>query len=185
MISNIGKSTFHVSCIYSEVKAIKQTLYWYNDVEYSLVAISWQECGLVMAQLGLFREWLSYAVYKWYFGEQIVAGWSLEKYCSSGRSFKILELASTLAFPRCNAGSNQNHVHQIDLSIWVLTVREISWLSSWNVNIAVLPAFSKITFVACAIMHGNEVFVMYGRDAELSIKWRTQPTASEGEGGST
>ena len=27
------------------------------------------------------------------------------------------------------------------------------------------------------------MFVMYGRDAELSIKWRTQPTASEGERG--
>ena len=26
MISNIGKSTFHVSCIYSEVKAIKPTI---------------------------------------------------------------------------------------------------------------------------------------------------------------
>ena len=50
-------------------------------------------------------------------------------------------------------------------------------------NFAVLPAFSKSTFVGSAIMHRNEVFVMYGRDAELSIKWRTQPTASEGEGG--
>ena len=45
--------------------------------------------------------------------------------------------------------------------------------------------FSICTFVAPAIMHGSKVFVIYGRDAELSIKWRTQPTASEGEGGST
>ena len=50
-------------------------------------------------------------------------------------------------------------------------------------NIAGLPAFSKSTFVAGAFMHGNAVFVMYGCDAGLSIKWRTQPTASEGEGG--
>ena len=66
--------------------------------------------------------------------------------------------------------------------------QETTRLNLWNVNtkyvnIAVLPAFSKSTVVARAIMHGNEVFVMYGCDAELSIKWRTQPTASEGEGG--